>query len=98
MPAAEPIPPAVSVAGRAGTRDGARREILDAIAGLLTRSGGSTFTLADVLGEMRRRRSGYAETTIRTMVSSHMCTNAPDHAATTYNDLWRVDRGTYRLR
>jgi hypothetical protein len=78
-------------------REGARREILDAVQAVLTRSGASTFTLAEVLAEMARRGTGYAEGTIRTMVTSHLCRNAPDHAATTYDDLERVDRGRYRL-
>ncbi len=68
------------------------------MASLLTRSGGTTFTLTEVVDEMRRRRTGYAESTIRTMVGAHMCTNAPDNAGTTYDDFWRVDGGTYRLR
>jgi hypothetical protein len=86
------------ISGQTAKRDGVRWEILDAASSLLTRSGGSTFTLADVVDRMRRRQTGYAETTIRTMISSHMCANAPDNAGTTYGDFWRVDRGTYRLR
>ncbi|GAB2966449.1 hypothetical protein GCM10027184_13760 [Saccharothrix stipae] len=78
-------------------RDGARREILDAVQAVLTRSGASTFTLAEVVAEMARRGTDYPESTIRTMVTSHLCRNAPDHAATTYDDLERVDRGRYRL-
>ncbi len=46
---------------------------------------------------MGRCGTRYAESTIRTMITSHMCLNAPDNAATTYDDLERVDRGTYRL-
>lgn len=46
---------------------------------------------------MLRRGTSYAESTIRTMVVSHMCTNAPDHASVTYDDFERVDRGAYRL-
>ncbi|SNT57507.1 hypothetical protein SAMN05216276_10674 [Streptosporangium subroseum] len=80
-----------------GTRDGARREILEAIRVLLARSGGDTFTPAQVVAEMAHRGTGYAESTIRTMVISHMCRTAPDNAATTYDDLERVDRGVYRL-
>jgi hypothetical protein len=41
--------------------------------------------------------TGNAESTIRTMIVSHLCRNAPDHAATTYDDLERVGRGLYRL-
>jgi hypothetical protein len=64
---------------------------------VLTRSGESTFTLAEVVAEMARRGTGYAESTIRTMVPSHLCRNAPSHATTTYDDLERIDRGLYRL-
>ncbi|ANZ43299.1 hypothetical protein BBK82_36100 [Lentzea guizhouensis] len=79
------------------TRDGARREILDAVQAVLTRSGASTFTLAEIVTEMSHRNTGYAERTIRTMVTSHLCRNAPDHASITYDDLERVSRGVYRL-
>lgn len=34
----------------------------------------------------------------RTMITAHLCANAPDKAAVTYDDLERVDRGLYRLR
>jgi len=51
----------------------------------------------DIVREMRRRRSRYAESTIRTMIGSHMCENAPDNAAVTYDDFERVARGTYRF-
>ncbi|MDY7091061.1 MAG: hypothetical protein SYR96_39010 [Actinomycetota bacterium] len=67
-----------------------RAEILDAIRDILHCSGGDTFTLTDVLTEMRRRNSRYAETTIRTHVASHMCGDL--------GELQRVDRATYRLR
>jgi hypothetical protein len=53
--------------------------------------------LRTAVDEMRRRGTGYAETTIRTMVTAHMCRNAPDNNAVTYDDLERVDRGLYRL-
>jgi hypothetical protein len=79
-------------------RDGARREILEAIHAVLIRSGGDTFTPAEIVAEMTRRRTGYAESTIRTMITGHLCWNAPDNAGTTYDDLERIDRGRYRLR
>ncbi|WP_447002477.1 DUF7669 domain-containing protein [Saccharothrix isguenensis] len=78
-------------------REGAREEILDSVQAVLTRSGASTFTLAEVVVEMARRGTGYAESTVRTMVTSRLCRNAPDHAVTAYDDLERVDRGRYRL-
>lgn len=75
-------------------RAGARREILDAV---LTRSDRETFTTAEIVEEMTRRGTRYAESTVRTMIGSPMCQNAPDNAATTYDDFERADRGTYRL-
>jgi hypothetical protein len=80
-----------------GTRDGVRREILAAVRAVLGRSGGTTFTPAQIVDEMARRGSGYPASTIRTMVTAHMCHNAPDNAVTTYDDLERVERGVYRL-
>ncbi|HWO62392.1 MAG TPA: hypothetical protein VNO31_20420 [Umezawaea sp.] len=99
-----PVPPevvkqAVDVGSTSSpvVREGARREILGAVEALLVRSGTSTFTLAEVVAEMTRRRTGYPESTIRTMVTSHLCRDSPNHAATTYDDLERVARGVYRL-
>lgn len=79
-------------------REGARREILDAVRAVLTRSGSDTFTPVEVVAEMTLRGTGYAESTIRTMITGHLCWNAPDNAGTTYDDLERTDRGRYRLR
>jgi len=80
-----------------GTRDGARPEILAAIHAVLIRSGGQTFTPTDIINEMTRRGTGYCESTIRTMITSHMCVSAPVNAGTTYDDIERVGRGLYRL-
>jgi hypothetical protein len=78
-------------------RAGVRREILAAVHAVLTRSGSDTFTPAEIVAEMTRRGTGYAESTIRTMITAHLCRNAPDNATTTYDDLERTDRGRYRL-
>lgn len=56
-------------------RDGVRREILEAVRRILARSSGHTFTPAQVVTEMKRHGTGYAESTIRTMITSHMCAN-----------------------
>ena len=67
---------------------------------LLEASRGSdgTFGPQDVVEELRRRGSTYAESTIRTHVVSRMCANAPDHHARTFDDLVRVSDGRYRFR
>ncbi|MFF5230717.1 hypothetical protein [Dactylosporangium sp. NPDC000521] len=76
----------------------AREEILLAIADIMGRSGRDHFELSDVLTEMRQRGSRYAESTIRTHVTSRMCGDSPGHHASTFDDLQRLDRGRYRLR
>lgn len=74
--------------------ESARESILEAIPAV-TRSDG-TFTLAALVKEVQRRGTSYAESTIRTHVVSRMCANVPDNHAVTFDDLVRVDRGTYR--
>jgi hypothetical protein len=75
----------------------ARDEIL-AVLTVLERSGRSSFTVEQVLAELRRRGSKYRESTIRTHITSRMCANSPDHHARTYDDLERVGEGLYRRR
>jgi len=80
----------------AGATRGARHEILQAVAAITTRSGRSTFTLAEVVAEMRGSR--YAESTVRTMVSSHLCAQAQGPGIDSHTDFDRVERGVYQLR
>ena len=75
----------------------ARDDILAAIDRITARSGTDVFTLTDVIEEMGRAETPYAESTIRTHVTSRMCANAPDHHQTVYDDLIWVGRGQYRL-
>jgi hypothetical protein len=76
----------------------ARDEILAALPSIEGRSADDTFTPQDVVAELRRRGSTYAESTIRTHVVSRMCANAADHHARVYDDLKRVSDGRYRRR
>jgi hypothetical protein len=75
----------------------ARYEVLAAARSLAARSEDGIFSLSNVISELRRRRSVYEESTIRTHVTSTMCSNGPDHHSTDYDDLVQVDRGRYRL-
>ena len=77
---------------------GARQEILMAAHKLAGRSPDGSFTLMEIVAEMRRSGSRYVESTVRTHVTSRMCADSPDHHGTTYDDLERLDRGRYRLR
>lgn len=79
-----------------GTREGARREIHSAIDAICARTRTEAFSPADVVAEMRRRGTGYAHSTIMTMVTSHLCLNAPGGCS--WPDLERLDRGLYRRR
>jgi len=56
------------------------------------------FILARIIAEMKARRSGYSEQTIRTHVTSRMCAHAPRNHAVVYNDFWCIDRGSGRYR
>lgn len=76
----------------------ARAEILAAIKTLVARSGHPEVTVQDVVDEMRRMGRPYAQSTIRTMITSHMCAQTHGPNIATYDDLDRVDRGTYRRR
>lgn len=74
-----------------------REEVLDAVRALESR-GQKTFRVLEILTHMQKRGTSYAESTIRTHVTSRMCGNAPDNHGTTYNDLERVGPGEYKRR
>ena len=76
----------------------AHDEVLTAARELATASPDGTFTVEEVVALLRHKGSTYAESTIRTHVTSRMCANAPDHHAVVFRDLIRVDHGRYRLR
>jgi hypothetical protein len=76
----------------------ARKEILDALPAVRARTGSDTFSIQDVLDELHRRGTNYADSTIRTHVSSRLCGNAPDNHPVVYDDLERVGPGLYRQR
>jgi hypothetical protein len=78
-------------------RDGARHEILDAARAVVSRGGRAEFTMPEVIAEMRRRGTGYAEATIRTMISAHLCAEVTGVGVAGYADVTRVGRGLYRL-
>lgn len=75
-----------------------RDEILQAFERLEGRHARRTFELSEIVSEVLAATNAYAETTIRTHVTSRMCADSPDHHHTTFDDLERVDRGVYRRR
>ena len=76
----------------------ARFEILACARKLAERSADGSFTLPQILAEMRRAGSRYTESTIRTHVTSRMCADAPVHHDTAYDDFQRIGGGRYGLR
>lgn len=75
-----------------------RDAVLAACARLERRHGRDAFDLADIVAETIVGAPAFAESTIRTHVTSRMCADAPDHHGTVYPDLERVARGRYRRR
>ena len=74
-----------------------RDEILRCAKIATKNSGLDYFTIPEIIDCMEKHGSKYSESTIRTHITSRMCTNAPDHHAVIYQDLERIGRGTYRL-
>lgn len=91
IPAGAPDRPATPA------REGARREILESIRRIVAHRGRQEFSIAEVVDDMKRRGTGYETSTIRTMLSSHMCAEARGEGIAPYVDVTRVGRGTYRL-
>lgn len=79
------------------TRTGARLEILAAARRVMDRSGADDFTMAEVVADMRSRGSVYADSTIRTMIASHMNADASGPGVDRHADVRRVSRGLYQL-
>ncbi|HVV75138.1 MAG TPA: hypothetical protein VHC43_03805 [Mycobacteriales bacterium] len=74
-----------------------REEIRAAVAALQTRNGGRPFAPIDIIREMNRLGTSFADETIRSHVVHHMCVDAPGRATVGWNDLRRVGRGMYML-
>ena len=75
-----------------------REAVLAAFERLERRHERREIDLSEVVGEVLAHTSQFAESTIRTHITSRMCANATSHHATVYADLKRVARGCYRRR
>jgi hypothetical protein len=73
-----------------------RDEILAAVSSLLS-TDKHTFMIDEVIDLMRARGTGYDPSTIRTQITSALCTNAPRNHPTVYDDFVRVAPGTYKM-
>jgi len=76
---------------------GCREDVVDAAVRIVKRKGRNEFTPSEVVQEMQKRGTPYAESTIRTHVVSRCCSNAPRHHGTKYDDLERIGSGLYRI-
>jgi hypothetical protein len=84
--------PAESPAGTA------RADILEAIRRILEHPGRETFSVVEVVAELRTRGSRFAAATARTMLTSHMCVDVQGRGIAAYDDVERVGPASYRLR
>ena len=78
------------------TETSCRLEILRAFQELERDTGRESFTPQEVLDHLRASNSPYKSSTIRTHIISRMCAEAPKNHGSTFADLSRVARGTYR--
>jgi hypothetical protein len=92
-----PRPTTATGAWKGTTKDGARGEILASARRVLHRSGGQTFSMNDIITDMRTQGSGYAEGTIRTMLTSHLCADSSGPGIAGYSDFRREGHGIYRF-
>ena len=72
-----------------------RDEILACVDAMTAESADGVFYIKDVLAQMRRNKTRYQESTIRTQITSMLCMNAPDNHGTVYDDFVRVGNGAY---
>ena len=54
------------------------------------------FSIEELVAEARRMGASQTDSTLRTHLSSVMCTNAPQNHLVKYHDLIRIERGQYR--
>lgn len=73
------------------------RDDLLAAAHRLSGRGKSEFGVAEIIREACAHGSTYAESTLRTHVTSYMCVNAPKNHGVQTSDFVRVGRGRYQL-
>lgn len=73
-----------------------RDAVLEAFDHLESRTDERAFRLKEIVSEVQRVTDRYTEHTIRTHVSSVMCSDAPVHHANHTDDLKRVSHGRYR--
>lgn len=74
-----------------------REQILIAVQHIITAKNQNEFTISEILQYLKEQNSPYKESTIRTHISSRMCSNAPKYHAITYNDFTHIKPSVYAL-
>lgn len=74
-----------------------RNEILMVAKSIVEKKGKNEFSMDEIIRKMDELNTHYKESSIRTHICSRMCTNAPKNHAIKYDDLYRIERGLYRL-
>lgn len=75
-----------------------REAILDAFDRLESQHGKKAFNVSEIVKEVFTETNDFAESTIRTHVTSRMCMQAPQNHWPKYTDLDRIAPGEYRRR
>lgn len=74
-----------------------RDEILTTVQQIIRAKGINEFTILEVVHHMMNNGTQFKESTIRTHISSRLCSNAPDNHAITYEDFERIGDSIYKL-
>jgi hypothetical protein len=74
-----------------------REEVLGAVRAVVRDKGHNVFTADEIVNRLRDSGSGFAESTIRTHVTSRCCRNALRNYVVTYEDFERIKPGIYRM-
>jgi len=82
----------------ASTPGTCRAAVLEAARAVVQQTGRPEFTTHDILTEMRRRGSRYAEGSIRTHISAYMTSDSRAGEGGTGSEFVRLRHGVYRLR
>jgi len=64
---------------------------------IVAKQGINEFTVQEVVDALQAAGTSYAESAIRTHVTSRCCKNAPAHHAVRYDYFERIAHGRYRL-
>lgn len=78
-------------------RTSCRDEMLQVIKQLVKAKGRNKFSVQEVLDAMKRTRTTYSDSTIRTHLTDKCCVETNQHHQTIYNDYKRIGHGLYAL-